>query len=86
MLTKYLRNSIEAIVSIGVFGLAGFAFIDNAAHLGGLCGGFMAGWFFLKRRQSVTSEPKTNSATFFGISGLLGLGLVASIALYEMFK
>jgi membrane associated rhomboid family serine protease len=46
---SYLRRLIEALVFTGVLGLLGFAFIDNAAHLGGVAAGFALGVLLLRR-------------------------------------
>jgi rhomboid protease GluP len=82
---RYLRNSIEGIVLIGVFGLFGFAFIDNAAHFGGLCGGLLLGWLLLRPYNQKPNEKKTaRQATTLGIVALLILGLAALMAIYKI--
>jgi membrane associated rhomboid family serine protease len=79
---KYLRNLIEAIVFVGIFGLVGFAFIDNAAHLGGLCGGLLLGWALLRGSDKPFGNEKFEKrVAFLGAMALvvLGLGVVAAV-------
>ncbi len=81
---KYLRNSIEGIVLVGAFGLFGFAFIDNAAHFGGLCGGLLLGWLLLRPYNQKPNEKKMErQVTTLGIVALLILGLAALMAMYK---
>ena len=77
---KYFRQMIEAIVSIGVLGLVGLAFIDNAAHFGGLVGGLLLGWFFLRREQG----SREKLLQFGGIAALVVLGFIAAFAVYRL--
>jgi membrane associated rhomboid family serine protease len=81
---KYLRRLIEAIIFVGLLGVIGFAFIDNAAHLGGLLAGSGAGWFFLGR---MTREGKPiKSLPLIGVTGLVSIALVALAAILHMFR
>ena len=79
---KYLRNSIEGIAMVGVFGLFGFAFIDNAAHVGGLCGGLILGWLLLKPYNQVSDKKKIES--ILGLTALGILGLIAFMAIIKI--
>ena len=80
---KYFRQMIQAIVLVGAFGLFGFAFIDNAAHLGGLVGGLLLGWVLFRRDgQPIKAHEKL--LKFASIAALLALGFIAAFAVYRM--
>jgi membrane associated rhomboid family serine protease len=84
---KYLRNLIEAIVFVGVWGLMGLAFIDNAAHLGGLCGGVLMGWALLRPFDRHFKKQRFDRLlTALGVVALLLLGLVAATAVLKMIR
>ena len=80
---RYFRQMIEAIVLVGVFGLVGFSFVDNAGHLGGLVSGLFLGWFFLKKNEHWIKEKK-NLLELGGVASLLALGVISAIAVYRM--
>jgi rhomboid protease GluP len=79
---RYLRQMIEAIVLIGVFGLVGFAFVDNAGHFGGLVGGVFLGWLFLTKNEWIKEKEKL--LELGGATALLALGVISAIAVYRM--
>jgi len=79
---KYFRQMIEAIISVAVLGVVGFAFIDNAAHFGGLVGGVVLGWFFLRTKQGI----KDKLLYYGGVGALLALGFIAGFAVYRILR
>ena len=80
---RYLRHMIEAIVLVGLFGLVGFAFIDNAGHFGGLVAGVFLGWLFLRKNEQ-WMHHKEKLLTLSGAAAVVALGVIAVIAVYRM--
>jgi membrane associated rhomboid family serine protease len=79
---RYVRQMIETMVMVGVFGLVGFAFVDNAAHLGGLVSGLFFGWFFLRKTDRIKEKEKLLKLS--GVAALSALGVISAIAVYRM--
>jgi len=80
---RYLRQMIEAIVLVGVFGLVGFAFVDNAGHFGGLLAGVFLGWLFLRKNEQWVRR-KEKLLTLSGAGSVVALGVISAIAVYRM--
>ncbi len=83
---KYLRRLIEAIGFVAVLGIVGFAFIDNAAHLGGLGCGLLLGWVVLKREETMFAKTIKRRLSLLAILSLILIGIIAVIALRHMIK
>jgi membrane associated rhomboid family serine protease len=80
---RYFRLMIEAIISVGLLGLFGFAFIDNAGHLGGLVGGLLLGWLSFRRNERWITEHE-KLVKLGGAAALVALLLTAAFAVYRL--
>jgi membrane associated rhomboid family serine protease len=80
---RYFRLMIEAIISVGLLGLFGFAFIDNAGHLGGLVGGLLLGWLCFRRNERWINENE-KLVKFGGAAALVALMLTAGFAVHRL--
>ena len=81
----YLRRLVEGILFVGLLGVVGFAFIDNAAHLGGLCSGSILGWIFLKRVANQEQGRLEACLPLMGIISLIFIWLIAVTGIWHMF-
>lgn len=79
---KYFRRMLQAIVITGLLGLFGFAFIDNAAHLGGLVGGLMMGGWRLSRKKKAKAPARLS--WLGGVAAVLALVFISMFAVYRM--
>jgi len=70
-------------VLVGVFGLVGFSFVDNAGHFGGLVSGLFWGGFFLRKNEQRIKE-KEKLLKLGGAAALFVLGVTSAIAVYRM--
>jgi hypothetical protein len=77
---------IEASGFVAVPGIVGFAFIDNAAHFGGLGCGLLLGWVVLRREQTAFGRIIKRRLSLLATLSLMLTGIIALIAIRQMFK
>jgi membrane associated rhomboid family serine protease len=83
---KYLKRLAEAIGFVALLGLFGFAFIDNAAHLGGLCGGALLGLLFLRPAGDDRRRKAESLLTPLAVASLVLLALIAVVGVWQILK
>ncbi len=79
---RYLRRMIEAIALTALFGVVGFAFIDNAAHLGGLLGGLGIGLLVFRTRI----EFNERRLQWLSVACLIGIFAIAFVSVRAILK
>ena len=79
-----VRRLLGVIIFTGVLGLFGFAFIDNAGHLGGLVGGLLLGWFLVRNERWIKEKEKLFK--FAGVAALLVLGFTTGFIVYRLMR
>jgi membrane associated rhomboid family serine protease len=80
---RYFWLMIEAIASVGVLGLLGFAFIDNGAHFGGLVCGLWFGWLcFRNNGRWIRDHEKLIKVS--GAVSLFALTLITAYAVQRL--
>ena len=83
---SFVRSSMRNIVWIGVLGLAGFAFIDNAAHLGGLIGGAGLAWILIDPQGREFPLPVSSLTRRLGWAALLIVICIAGVAVWQIWR
>lgn len=77
------RRLLAGVALIGLIGLIGFRYIDNAAHAGGLLGGMLYA-IVVFPKSSTATRPRANSTD--RIAGSLSLGLLVAAAAFTVFQ
>jgi membrane associated rhomboid family serine protease len=72
----YARSLVSGVLWTAVAGLAAYAFIDNAAHAGGLLAGLALGRWLLPSEGPVP-VPASGSVRAAGVTALAVLALTA---------
>jgi len=78
----FTRSLWTVVGATALLGLVGFAFIDNAAHLGGFLGGVACGALFVPHRDAPTVQPGPVTR----LLGDLSLGAIAATALWAIMQ
>ncbi|HEX8221852.1 MAG TPA: rhomboid family intramembrane serine protease [Chloroflexia bacterium] len=73
----FLRSILGIVALVGVFGILAFAFVDNAAHAGGLLCGALVGYILLPHRP--TPLPVKSSRLVNGLGVLCTLCLLGGV-------
>jgi membrane associated rhomboid family serine protease len=76
---RYFRGLIDAVFCLAVLGIIVFVFIDHAAHAGGVLGGGLLGWVFLK-------SDKDRGKAVLGILSTITLVLILLSAGFTVVK
>lgn len=79
----FFRNIIINLLLIAGLGIIAYAYIDNAAHGGGLIVGVIYGLVTIRRNEAV--EPK-NASGFLNILGYVSLLLVVAAAIFSIVR
>lgn len=77
------RRLLAGVALIGLIGLVGFRYIDNAAHAGGLLGGMLYA-IVVFPKSATASRPRANSTD--RIAGGISLGLLLTAAAFTASK
>ena len=72
------KSGLMSVGLVALFGVVGFEFIDNAAHLGGAVAGAGLGWW-AGRKNSASDEAWLREPTR-GVTGAAGLSIIVSAA------
>lgn len=77
----FLRGMLINIAFIGAFGIIGYKFINNAAHLGGFMVGAVYGFLQIPRR--LETNPRTVGAIADGL-GMISVGVFVFISILSI--
>jgi rhomboid protease GluP len=81
---RFLKGMLFNIGFVGLIGIVGFDIIDNAAHLGGLVGGIIAGHWLVPKDEDARDLAPTKRLTYAGNIALILILLTAAGAAFSI--
>ncbi|HLL70031.1 MAG TPA: rhomboid family intramembrane serine protease [Pyrinomonadaceae bacterium] len=81
---QFLKEMLLNIGLIGLIGVVGYDIIDNAAHLGGLIGGILAGLWLVRGNEDALDLAPTKRLTYAGDIALILILLTAAGAAFAI--
>ena len=82
----FFKSILVNICFIGVIGLAGFAIIDNAAHLGGLAAGVACGQLLIGKSEGTNIADASSLVRGLGLTALLAIALISLLSIIMISK
>lgn len=79
--TDFLRNMLVNIGFVAAFGLVGYQFIDNFAHLGGLLVG--AAYGFITIPRDINDDPRKMGAVTEA-AGMIAMGILVFMSIFTI--